>query len=123
MLLQDKLGEIIIYGAPPIVPTAEGYIKSTNNTTSPIINLRQISCMINGRTFPSEPYNFNFTIKGSTLNIEDDGQNDLTGAYGEYISCYRQQEGTKMLNFEQWIVTPIFCFKLEGSLLYIEHHQ
>ena len=72
--------------------------------------------MINGRTFPSEPYNFNFTINGSTLNIVDDGQNDLTRAYEEYISCYRQQEGTKMLSFEQWIVTPIFCFKLEGAL-------
>ena len=37
--------------------------------------------MINGRTFPSEPYNFLFTINGSTLNIVDGGRNDLTRAY------------------------------------------
>ena len=43
-------------------------------------------------------------------------KNDLTRAYEEYASCYRQQEGTKMLSFEQWIVTPIFCFKFEGAL-------
>ena len=45
-VITGQIGEIINYGAPPIMQTAEGYIKSTNNTTSPIINLRQISCMI-----------------------------------------------------------------------------
>ena len=66
------------------------------------------------------------------MNIVDEGEIDLTRAYEEYISCYCQQEGTKMLSFEQWIVTPIFCFKLEGALHpqliilhleHIEHHQ
>ena len=73
--------KVINYGRSHIILTNEGYIIYTNNTTSPIINLRQISCMINGRTFPSEPHNFEFTINVTIANIVGDGQNDLTRAY------------------------------------------
>ena len=84
---QSKLtGEIVNYGTTPFLQ--EGYIKSKQNVTNPIINLKSISLLINGITFPSENYNFNFTINTSatnagttTLNI----YNDPLMIYTEHI--------------------------------------
>ena len=118
----DQTGEIVNYGTTPFLQ--EGYIKSKLNVTNPIINLKSISLLINGITFPSENYNFNFTVNTSaanagatTLNIYDDPPNDIYRAYQEYVNCYYSDNGCgKFLTFSEWFVNPIFCFKIEGTL-------
>ena len=65
-----------------IVQHQEGYIKSSLNRTSPIINLKSISLLINGITFPSETYNLNFTVNTAVPGtIYDDPPNDIYRAY------------------------------------------
>ena len=82
-IIPSQIGEIVDYGAVgDIVQHQEGYIKSSLNRTSPIINLQSISLLINGITFPSETYNLNFTINTAVPGtIYDDPPNDIYRAY------------------------------------------
>ena len=86
-LIPSQIGEIVNQG--PVagdIQTQEGYIKASLNRTSPIINIKSISLLINGITFPSETYNFNFTINTAVPGtIYDDPPNDIYIYI--YISC------------------------------------
>ena len=82
-LIPSQIGEIVNYGAVAgAIQMQEGYTKSSLHRTHPIINLRSISLLINGITFPSETYNFSFTINTAAPGtIYDDPPNDMYRAY------------------------------------------
>ena len=77
--IPSQIGEIVDYGAVAgAIHSQEGFIKSSLNSTRPAINLKSISLLINGNTFPSETYNFNFTINTAVPGtIYDDPPNDI----------------------------------------------
>ena len=77
--ITNQNGEVVDYGInAAAAKTTEGYIKSGANTTNPIINLQQISILLNGQTYPSDsPYHFDFTINTGVAANTYNNINDI----------------------------------------------
>ena len=73
---------------------------------------------MNGTTYPSDPYHFDFTINsGVAANTYDYGVNDIYRAYEDYVNCYTSDDRCgKLLSFNEWVIAPVFCFRTSDIL-------